>query len=248
MVRSACFVACLTLIACTTTESEEDADAAAGDGKADALGFRFGPFTALDPSDGTDKMPLVVMFHKPDGSEDGDHGQFDLTRLRDTDAELYQTGTFKLYTWGGRKRIRFSTYDGDVILRADWRYDHGTFVLDGTEMTGSRKLANELVSCLAVQVLDSNVFEEGLTVYEYPNVSVDMDGANLLVNLGSSFIDHTEAMISLASTAQQFEARVETSHSTYTVRVPTKTPRRGEVLVKPSGEREATVAKIVCQP
>ncbi len=242
-------LAASSLLACAAPggdESEEDAVAETfAGGKGDELGFQLGPFTREPSSDA--KEPLIAVFHAS-GRTGGESGHFDLVTYEEYEP-TYDSGTYKLYQYRGRDRIRFTNGDGHVVLRSDWSYADGTLTLgEGNEMSPPKRLAVAVVDCVVVDVLDSNAFEEGLSPHEYPSVSVDRDGANFSLEIGNSSFDSSEATIAVTAGATAFEAVATLAGGDkIIIRVPNQAPRRGEIL-QVIGGNEDSVATIVCRP
>jgi hypothetical protein len=245
--------AILSLSACTDATSEEEAEAeaeAAADGKTDQLAFPLGHYLPVDDyyDEGNERLPLIAAFHAKDaGVPATDHGHFDLVRYDGDYGSTYASGTFKVYKWQGRDRIRFTTYAGRVIWRTDWGREDNKLVLDGHGMYQPNRLEEELVDCLAVDVLDNNVFEESLSTWEYPSVSVSKDGDDLELSIGSSSFTPDEAEITLEQTAGELVARAQASEGAYSLHVSAKSPRRGEIRFQETDGEQTTIAKVVCR-
>jgi hypothetical protein len=237
-------VASLTGCAAEDNTADEDAAAASSDGKTDGSTFALGPYINWSYDEGA---PLLAFFHAPDVGEvpDGETGLIDFTDWKDDEAR-YVSGSYKVYKYRGRDRLRITSDAGKVILRSDWSYADGTLSFGGAEMNGTRMLPEELVDCLGVNILDY-YFEEGFTEYEYPTVSVDKEGTQYSVHVGSWSMDESESTITIKDTTDSFEATAALDGYKIIVRVPAQAPRRGQVLVQEDGEAESVVANIVCR-
>jgi hypothetical protein len=222
-------------------------------GKADQSGFPLGLYVTMNDVF-ADGEPVVAAFHPRTGNErSGETGQFDLVRRAGSGQPVYQQGTFKHYRYGGRDRIRFSSHEGVELTRTDWTYQ-GALSFDGSWLTNPPPLGDELVDCVAVQVLDSSLFEDALRVPQYALVSVrELTRDEYAIDLGSITIESSDAAISVRNTTTDFEART-TYRDTWAeqdidviVRVPAQRPRRGEILAALAGETPAPIARIVCR-
>jgi hypothetical protein len=192
----------------------------------------------------TENMPLSAAFHRPDGSEPvGDNGQFDLAYLSSRDGSTkYATGTFKLYKWNGRNRMRLSTYDGTEVMRVDWSIEDGSLVLADNTLTQWEAQPEDIADCLAFEV---NSPDDSLSVASWPLVTVSTLGDSddtYEIRIGSAIYDSDVATITVTSTEHQFEARAKTDSRTTIIRARTKAPRRGQVL-----RGTSPIASIVCR-
>lgn len=232
-----------SMVGCTTDNTaEEDAAAdAAPDGKADAAGFRLGLFTADEP-DGVANEPIAVAFHE--------NGQLDFTRFTNDEYKTeYSQGTFKVYTYAGHNRIRLTATDGAVLLRSDWSIDaNGALELGDKSWVQTTRSATDLASCITMQVQDENAFEESLSVYEYPDVSLETAGSSYAMHVGDSSFDATDATFTVSKAGAELVASAALASYTVTMRVSNAAPRRGELLYKADGDAGPhIVANIVCR-
>lgn len=223
---------------------DEDAAAASVDGKSDGSTFALGPYMNGSYDEGT---PLLAHFHAPGGQPDGETGLVDYVDYA-ADEARYVAGSFKVYKYRGRDRLRITDDEGRVVLRTDWSYADNRLTLGEAELYQPRQLPEELVSCLAVDVLDYGWFEESLTEWEYPNVSVDREGTAMSFSIGgSSYTEEDGATFSLARSLDVFEAVAALDGYKVTVRVPNAGPRRGQILVQEDGGEPRAIATIVCR-
>jgi hypothetical protein len=228
------------LVACTD-EGFDDEDAiadAAPTGKADNAAFS-GPYTTTD-IDHEDREPLIAIFHED--------GQLDYVRFDDEYDSKYFQGTYKLYKYQGRDRIRLLDKDGRVLLRSDWSANDYSLEFGGETWTQSDPPTTNVVNCITVDVSDSNVFEEGLSVYEYPDVAVEREGTKYALSLGAASIDSTEAEIEVTDSATKLEVMAEMAdNERLEIVVPKAAPRRGVINFMDETDGEHELASIVCR-
>jgi hypothetical protein len=232
-----------SIVGCATDDTaEEDAAAdAAPNGKADAAGFRLGLFTVDEP-DVEAKVPIAVAFHE--------NGQLDFTRFTSDDYKTeYSQGTFKVYTYRGQNRIRLTASDGSVLLRSGWSIDaDGALEFGDQSWVQATRSPTDVASCITMQVQDENAFEESLSVYEYPDVSLETVGSSYTMHIGDSSLDATEATFMVWKTVPSLVASAVLASYTVTMRVSNVAPRRGELLYQAHGDAAPhTVANIVCR-
>jgi hypothetical protein len=237
-----------SLVGCaadTDSAAEEDAAAASSDGKMDGSSFALGPYINWSPEDG---KPQLAYFHAPSAADPaGESGMVDYVSFDEEAYEApYALGSFKVYQWRGRDRIRVTDADGKVLLRTDWSYADGALTIDGAELTQPRKLPEEMVDCLGVDIKEY-WFEEGFTQWEYPDLSVDKEATGYSMNIGSWRLDSTEATITVKDTTSAFEASAALDGYTVSLKVDNKVPRRGQVVVKEGTDPETLVANVVCR-
>ncbi len=228
------------LVACTD-EGFEDEDAiadAAPTGKADNAAFS-GPYTTLD-IDHEDNEPLIAIFHED--------GQLDYVRIDgDYDSEYFQ-GTFQLYKYQGRDRIRLKDENGRILLRSDWTADETSLEFGGETWTQSDPPTENAANCIAVDIIDSNIFEEGLSTYEYPDVSVEPEGTTWNLSIGAASIDSTEAEITVSDGATKLQVNADMGDGEkMEIVVPKAAPRRGVINYTDESDGERELATIVCR-
>jgi hypothetical protein len=237
-----------SLVACVgagSEEAEEDAVADAADGKLDGLTLPAGLYTADDVAY-EEGEPLVGAFSARDADTPrGETGYFDLVR-HDYDVPDY--GYYKLYTYRGRNRIRFTDEDGNVVLRTDWSYDSGTLVLgaDG-EMTRTSAGPEDLIHCGVTEIIDSE-FEESLSATEYPMVGVSRTGDVYEMSIGASSWESGPSGIVIETEGSNFQATIDIGEGErLRIRVPNEAPRRGEVLAVSADDSVRWLTAVVCQ-
>lgn len=239
------FLALSSLVACATEAQDDEEDAiadAAPSGKSDASGFPTGPYVARE-SEFLPGAAISAYFHET--------GQVDLTRVLSEDFDNeYVTGTFKIYKYAGKDRVRITSDDGTVVLRSDWAVgDDGDMEFADKAWYQPRRLPEEIIDCLTMNVVDNGVFEESLSTWEYPNVSLQKEGTEYSLHIGGSSFDATEAKITLTDkpTEQVATAILEDDYG-YGIRVPKASPRRGEVFfLETAAGTPQMVANIVCR-
>ncbi len=239
--------AVLPLVACASSDptAEEDAAAdAAPSGKSDASGFAPGWYRTFEV-EYADNEPLTAIFHE--------NGAVDMAIFlgeENYDTE-YVMGTYKVYTYAGRDRLRITREDGSVVLRTDWsRLDDGKLSFSGKEWYQPRQLPEEEIDCLTMFVSDPTVLEEGLSVYEYPEVSLDKEVAGYALDLGAASFDATESTLKIADkpTEVVVTATLNDGGYGYGIRVSKTEPRRGEVFsFEDAAGPQQTFANIICR-
>jgi hypothetical protein len=234
-----------SLVACVGGGDDDAAEDAAADaapsGKADAFGFSVGPYSTFEIEQ-VDREAVMAVFHED--------GQMDFTRIAGEYDTEYLTGTYKLYRYAGRDRIRLTDDDGRVILRSDWaREADGGLMFADKSWYQPRMLPDDVLDCVTMHVRDSGVFEEGLSVYEYPGVSVTREGTGLALHLGASYFDASEAEVTLSTEGAESVATATTSDDfVYGLRVANTAPRRGEVFYQETkSSPRQVVADVVCR-
>jgi hypothetical protein len=258
MTRSGRFAIVVVALAlqqgCLAGTSGADEDAVAADpgsgAKADEAGFVAGHYFNAMWAQAAGE-PLVAIFHQADGSEPhGSAGRFDLARhLGDYEFE-YLSGYYALLTDRGTPRLRLATAGGEPLADYDWSYASRTLMLGETALTlAPSPAAEERLTCLVVDVVDPTVYEESLSVYEYPAVSVPRaaDGTVSLW-LGSTVLEAPDAVVAVAE--RDGATVVTATHDGFqdVISVPNDKLRRGEILAGPASETPTLVARIVCQP
>jgi hypothetical protein len=237
-------VALSSLVGCAANGmDEEDAAAdAAPSGKSDGIGFATGPYQTLEIDYLADE-PLLAWFH--------DNGDVDFTRFisEDQETESFQ-GTYKLYRYGGKDRIRLADADGNVLLRSDRTTNAaGKLEFGGETWYQARKSPDDLVDCLAIHVVTYESLEESLTEWEYPDAQVTKVGTSYELRLGASSFDAAESTIEVTNGPSELVATSTTPEGyQFGLRVPAAAPRRGEIFFRDAGATETTtVANIVCR-
>jgi len=133
-------------------------------------------------------------------------------------------------------------------MRADWSSEgDSVLTIDGNELvrTGGATESN-VFDCFAVDILDSEAFEEGLSTSEYPDVSIDREDDSFSLSIGaSSFSPDEETTVAVTDNADIIEGTATTEYAQYIIRVPNRTPLRGEVLMVSEGV-ENSVASLAC--
>ncbi len=227
LLATSLYAATLILSACGAS-GDDEADAEANGGKSDAEGFQFGVFDNVKEFDQEDVegLPLVAAFHADKGAIDaGENGTFDLVRYTGDYESNYTTGTFKLYTYGGKKKIRLSDEKGTVLERLDWSMKGADLVLGGEAMSPLSKLDGQLISCLS---LDADYAD--FSDWEYPEVSVSKDEAGKLeMKIGSMNFDESEGKITLTEANGRFKAVYTAEKQKHTIDVPLDGRRKGDV-------------------
>ena len=227
-----------SLVACADSTDEEDAIAdAAPSGKADAPEFPLGQFTTVD-IDHEAKEPLIAVFHED--------GQLDYTRFEDDYETKYFKGTFKLYEYRGRDRIRLTDKSGNVLLRSDWTVDN-CLELGGETFCQSTPPETNVANCIAMQVVDTGLFEEGFTEYEYPDVEIAKDGTSYEITLGSGSLDSSDGPITVTNGARELVANATLGDAKLTLEVANEAPRRGQIRYDDAESDPHLMAHIVCR-
>ncbi|MBP9086542.1 MAG: hypothetical protein KBG15_10525 [Kofleriaceae bacterium] len=238
-------VALITSAACGAVEQEEDVAAARG--KADGASVQ-----GIFHSDGPGIQ--VIALHGADSSAPaGSTGFFDMSRTVDEDGYVAEhlQGTYKLYRFGGKDRIRLNDADGNELLRENWSYKDNQLALGDISLWRNSPLAEEMVSCVALNVTDPTILQESLSVFEYPNVSVDgvAGGDANVLSIGSSGFDASEMALTTTRTATDLIVSAAwTEEETLTLSVPNAVPRRGTVTYQRKGEAAVVLADVICHP
>jgi hypothetical protein len=233
---------------------EEQGRGSAQGGKADDLGFVAGYYLNVGWSEGEGEgagEPVVAIFHQPDGTEpEGTAGRFDLSRHRGEYEFEYLSGYYELSQDRDGARVRLLDVDGAEVASYGWSYASRALTLDEVKLIlVESPSATDVVSCLVVDVVDSSVYEESLSVYEYPFVSVER-AANGAVTLwiGSSVLEAPDAAVTLVEQDGAVTATATRDGYQDVIRVPGGTLRRGEILAGAAGDEPQLVARIVCRP
>ena len=246
-IPSLVIAALLTSTACGAVDQEQEEDVAAASGKADGASIQ-GIFLSDAPG------IQVIALHGADRSAPtGTTGFFDLSRTTDEDGYVSEhlQGTYKLYRYAGKERIRLNDADGNELLREDWSYKNKTLSIGETDLNRDFGLAEEMVSCVALNVSDLTILEESFTVFEYPHVSVDgaAGGDATVLSIGGSSFDASEMALTTKRTATELTVSAARSEDeTLTLRVPNAVPRRGTVTYQRKGEAAVVLADVICHP
>jgi hypothetical protein len=249
--QRAVFLACnllavTTLVGCAmdgdADSSEEDAIAdAAAPGKADSS-FPLGFYSSFD-IDYEDNEPLHAVFHED--------GQMDFSvLLGDSYETRYSPGTFKVYKWQGRDRLRLTDQSGKVVFRGDWGTDEdGDLQFGGETWLQSTPDATNVANCIAMTVVDTSIFEEGFTPYEYPDFQIEKDGAGHVLSMGAGSLEASDGyQITVTEDAREILAVAVAGDERIEVEIPKQAPKRGIITFS----EEATapqhhMADIVCR-
>jgi hypothetical protein len=244
-IQSLLFLALVSSAACGAVEQEEDVAAASG--KADGASVQ-GIFHSDAPG------IQVIALHGADRTAPaGTTGYFDMSRTTDEDGyeSEHLQGTYKLYRYAGKERIRLNDADGNELLRENWSYKNNELTVGETSLNRNFALAEEMVSCVALNVTDPTILQESLSVFEYPNVGVDgpAGGDATVLSIGGSSFDASEMALTTKRTATELTvAAAWTEDETLTLRVPNAAPRRGTVTYQRKGEAAVVLADVICHP
>lgn len=245
-IQSLLFLALISSAACTAVEQDED-DVAAASGKADGASVQ-GIFHSDAPG------IQVIALHGADRSAPaGTTGYFDMSRTTDEEGYVSEhlQGTYKLYRYGGKERIRLNDADGNELLRDNWSYKNNELTVGDISLRRNSPLAEEMVSCVALNVTDPTILQESLSVFEYPNVSVDgaAGGDATVLSIGGSSFDASELALTTKRTATDLTVSAAwTEEETLTLHVPNAAPRRGTVIYQRKGEAAVVLADVICHP
>lgn len=236
----------LALVGCVSSSSddfaEEDAAAdAASSGKADdGSGFELGLFSS-HPDRVTAGTPVLAAFHQD--------GQLDLAVAVDEAEDAYLRGTFKVYRYGGRDRIRLMDEQGEVLLRSDWSVEEGRLVFGDETWYHHEKASADTVECLAMEIFDSSLFADRFSVRTYPEVQIGRSSISgrHVGNIGWDALVGSE--ITVEDTAAELTATIvlRTGH-VLELRVPNRQPRRGQLSLRTNAQSAASpLASVVCR-
>lgn len=252
MMMSSALVLSAGALGCATDAPGPGGAGGTVDGKADGAGLA-GAYYAFEGSGEVDALQVLAI-HPPTSSRRGvTLGEFDLTRdLGDYESSLTR-GKYRSYAVDGVPHLRLTGSDGEVVFDAPWQLDGRELVLDpeGDAPATLRHLsgsADEQLSCVTTQVLDPTVFEEGLSVYEYPFVAVAGADDPLALSIGShgfavedaalEVVDDGGALTATATLAEDGSQRI--------VRVDAGPVRRGTVEVAEADGEPVVVAHVTC--
>ncbi len=221
--------------------SEEDAIAdASAPGKGDS-GFPIGFYQAFD-IDHEDDEGLHAIFHED--------GSMDYTKFINDGSETeYSPGTFRVYKYRGRDRLRLVDQTGKVVFRGDWATDEdGDLTFGGETWLESTPDASNVANCVAMHVRDTSMFEEGFTEYEYPDLSIVKVGTKYKVEMGAGSIDSSDGTVDVTINSREILVAADLGEQRLEIEIPKRAPRRGIVTYS----EEATgplhvMADIVCR-
>ncbi len=245
-IQSMLFAALITSTACTAVEQDDEDAAAAIDGKADGASIQ-GIFHSDAPG------VQVIALHGPGRTAPtGATGYFDMSRT--TDADGYESehvqGTYKLYRFNGKNRIRFNDADGNEVFRDNWSYKNNQFVVGETTLGRRFALAEDMVDCVALNVADPSVLDESFSVFEYPSVSAEgpANGNATSLSIGGSGYDAADSTLTTKRTATDLTVTAANDSETFTLRVSNAAPRRGTLTYQEKGQEAFVLANVICHP
>ncbi len=192
-----------------------------------------------------ESAPLMLALHAPtDAVPDGYAGHVDLSRWDgDTQETTVERGWFTVAETDAGRELTLVTEDGEPLATGAWV--DGDLQIEGALMLPFTHVEEWLAQCYALHVHHYE-FEEGFTPYEYPGVDVIVDDDGVRVGFGAASFDEDEATITVGQTDDgAFEATVQTEWSTYVLRIPPTSPRRGQVLFGQDGALEV-MADLAC--
>ncbi len=199
----------LALAACATQSEvlEEGEDQPSEESqpsdKSDDYGYeiRFGTHTNAEPNN--DELVKLVLSRAPTSELPYSYfeGRYTLEEKRDG-ATKRSSGFFNTYTSGGERWIRFLDertrgYE-TAFPKYSWVYWKDSLVLSGpgsdSEFYLDLPFYGTRVNCTLTTLHDDNVFEEGLSIDEYPDVSITRNVVDqrLEVSIGSWSFDSAD--------------------------------------------------------
>jgi len=274
--RRISLVAAATTIACTalpfaggcaadvTTDlDEEAAETAVGpDGKTDLYGheIRFGTYWNEGTVRPGEIAELTLSVTRPQELPARHYeGRYELTEQ--TEGGLRpSSGFFNAYRYRDRGWIRFldeTTGDYETTYeRYSWLFWDESLVMNGDGETGEFFLRPPLegteVDCHVTRLYDDTVFEEGLSVGEYPDVRVEQRAGSGIVRVGLGAFsydtrDGDDVSLSLSGDEGARIATVVIRRSLDAIRLtlPADSSAEGSVRVREDGE-EIRVASLEC--
>lgn len=125
-------------------------------------------------------------------------------------------------------------------------------------LIASTSFARTLENCKTVEVLNTNVFEESLSVDEYPNVTIEEDYNSLSISIGNNhFENDLEYIVSampIAQTAGNFGYIINGLQTTEVITVTGNTEflngkmvKKGLIRYSLKGPKMEVIAKILCK-
>lgn len=122
-----------------------------------------------------------------------------------------------------------------------------SFLFPALALAANQKLED----CRVVKVIDDNVFEEGLSTHEYPDIDVVRTGKGLEISVGA-MRDWEQAAGDFVFSVQnvngsaRYQFRYKGSQENYTFEVQPAKRRTGKLYVKEAGEPRKLVAIAYC--
>ncbi len=246
-IQSFLIAALLTSTACGAVDQDQEEDVAAASGKADGASVQ-GIFHSDAPG-----IQVIALHGADRAAPAGSTGFFDMSRTTDEGGYVAEhlQGTYKLYTYRGKARIRLNDADGNELLRENWAYKNNQLSLGDTSLSRNFSLDEEMVSCVALNVTDPTILQESLSVFEYPHIGVDgtANGDATLLSIGGSSFEPGDSALTTKRTATDLIVSAAwTEDETLTLKVPNAVPRRGTLTYQRKGEAAVVLADVICHP